>query len=166
MIKPLGLAHVNINVTDLERSEKFYRDILGLKPAGRVPGRVVWMNWGQHGKAELFFHNIALYQVPGEKADNHRQRPGLNHVAFELESAEAVEKATEWLREKGVKVLKGPHLHIEDLTTITYFEDPDGNVLEISSPKEVPDGWDAQAWRDEADKRGLHRHNIPEEFPD
>ena len=166
MIKPRGLAHVNINVTDLERSEKFYREIIGLKPAGRVQGRVVWMNWGQHGKAELFFHDIALYLVPHGQAENYRKRPGLNHVAFELESREAVLKATDWLIEKGVKVLKGKHEHIEDLTTVTYFEDPDGNVLEISSPKEVPADFKAEEWREEADSRGLLRHNILEEFPD
>jgi catechol 2,3-dioxygenase-like lactoylglutathione lyase family enzyme len=166
MIKPRGLAHVNINVTDLERSEKFYREIIGLKPAGRVPGRVVWMNWGQHGDAELFFHDIALYLVPNEAPEDYRKRAGLNHVAFELESADAVKEATALLEQRGVKILKGLHHHIEDLTTVTYFEDPDGNVLEFSSPKTAPADWNADEWRKEADGRGLHRHNIQQEFPD
>lgn len=132
MIKPIQVAHVNLNVTDLERSEKFYTEILGFHLSGKVAGTIAWLNMGQYKPDDgLAFHDVALFQVPHGLPDNYRKRVGLNHAAFRLSSAEEVDRATEFLKSKNVKVLKGPMTHSEDHDRYVYFEDPDGNVLEL-----------------------------------
>lgn len=132
MIRIVDVAHVNLNVTDLERSEKFYTEILGFHVSGRAKGAIVWMNMGEFREGDnLAFHDLAIYQVPGGLPANARKSVGLNHAAFRLASAEEVDQAAEYLKSKNVKVLKGPLTHSEDADRYVYFEDPDGNVLEL-----------------------------------
>lgn len=134
MIRPTCVAHVNINVTDLERSLRFYTEILGLRVALKYEG-VAWLNFGQY-RAGLEglgygFHDVALYQVPNPVPEGYRKMAGLNHVAFRLARPEDVDAAAELLKSRGVQVLKGPLTHKEDRDRYLYFEDPDHNVLEL-----------------------------------
>ena len=132
MIRVVDVAHVNLNVTDLDRAEKFYTEILGFRVSGKAEGAIVWLNMGQFREGDnLAFHDVALFQVPHGQAENYRKRAGLNHAAFRLRTAEEVDQAAEYLTAKGVKVLKGPLTHSEDADRYHYFEDPDGNVLEL-----------------------------------
>ena len=132
MIQLVDVAHVNLNVTDLERAEKFYTEILGFHVSMKAEGAIVWMNMGQFRDGDnLGFHDVALFQVPFGQAENYRKRAGLNHAAFRLQTAEEVDQAAEFLKSKGVKLLKGPLTHSEDQDRYVYFEDPDGNVIEL-----------------------------------
>ena len=132
MIQVVDVAHVMFNVTDLERSLKLYRDLLGFKVSGKYEGAVIWLNMGQFREGEkLAFHDIGLYKVPNPAPENARKVVGLNHAAFRLRTPEEVDKAAELLQANGVKILKGPLTHKEDNDRFLYFEDPDGNVLEL-----------------------------------
>lgn len=137
MIKPIDVAHVNLNVTDLERSLNFYTELFGLRVALKYEGAVAWLNFGQfrEGIAGLGqgFHDLALYQVPLGPPDDRRTRAGLNHFALRLRTPAEVDAAAELLRAKGVKILKGPLTHKEDRDRYLYLEDPDGNVVELVS---------------------------------
>jgi catechol 2,3-dioxygenase-like lactoylglutathione lyase family enzyme len=128
----IDVAHVMFNVTDMERSLRFYRDLLGFKVSGERQGAVVWLNRGQFRDGDdLAFHDIGLYQVPNPLPPNPRKTVGLNHAAFRLRTPDEVDKAAELLKANNVKVLKGPLTHDEDKDRYLYFEDPDGNVLEL-----------------------------------
>jgi catechol 2,3-dioxygenase-like lactoylglutathione lyase family enzyme len=143
MIHPVSLAHVNINVTDLERSEKFYTEVLGLQVAFKYPGAVAWLNFGQYREGVqglgFGFHDIALYQVRNPLPEGYRKMAGLNHIAFQLSKPEEIDQALEFLRSKNVEILKGPLIHKEDRHYYLYFKDPDGNVIELVSST-IP-GW-------------------------
>ena len=137
MIKPIDVAHVNLNVTDLERSLKFYTEIFDLRVALQYEGAVAWLNFGQY-RDEVTglgrgFHDLALYKVPLGPADAYRKRAGMNHVALRLRTPAAVDAAAEFLKKKGVVVLKGPATHKEDNDRYLYLEDPDRNVIELVS---------------------------------
>src|SRR3972149_2103112 len=82
-LKITSLAHVNINVTDLEKSEKFYTELLGLKVSKKYEGGVVWMNFGEYVEDDrhLGYHDIALYKVPNKLPADYRKTAGMNHVA-------------------------------------------------------------------------------------
>ena len=43
MVKPKQLGHLVLRVRDLDRSQSFYEDVLGLKVTNAVPGRMVFL---------------------------------------------------------------------------------------------------------------------------
>ncbi len=143
MIRPIGVAHVNLNVTDLERAIKFYTEIVGCQVAFQYEGAVAWLNFGRYrdgvGGLGEGFHDIALYKVSSPAPDDHRTRAGMNHVALRLRSSDEVDQAADYLASKGVKVLKGPLTHKEDRDRYLYFEDPDGNMIELVAS--TLEGW-------------------------
>ncbi len=135
MIRPIDVAHVNLNVTDLERAIRFYTEVLGFTVALQYEGAVAWLNFGQYreGVAGLGqgFHDLALYRVVQPAIEDRRTRAGMNHVALRLASPDEVDRAAEFLAVKGIRVLKGPQTHKEDNDRYLYFEDPDGNMIEL-----------------------------------
>jgi len=146
MIRPIDVAHVNLNVTDLERAIRFYTEVLGFKVTLRYEGAVAWLNFGQYrdgvGGPGQGFHDLALYAVQEPAPDDRRKRAGMNHVALRLAGPEEVDHAAEYLSARGVRVLKGPLTHKEDHDRYLYFEDPDGNMIELVAST-LP-GWPAR----------------------
>jgi 2,3-dihydroxy-p-cumate/2,3-dihydroxybenzoate 3,4-dioxygenase len=94
MIRYRKLGYVALNVSDLERSNVFYRDTVGLMPVpfDTAPGspRLFRCDWDHH--------NIMLFQ--GE--------PGFKRAGFEMESAAARDALFEALQNKGLKVWEVP----------------------------------------------------------
>jgi catechol 2,3-dioxygenase-like lactoylglutathione lyase family enzyme len=149
MIRPVDVAHVNLNVTDLDRAIRFYTEVLGFTIALHYEGAVAWLNFGQYreGVEGLGhgFHDVALYKVAKPAPDDRRQRAGMNHLAVRLRTPEEVDRAAEYLQSRGVKVLKGPQTHKEDRDRYLYFEDPDGNMIELVAS--TVEGWPANYLR-------------------
>ncbi len=143
MINPIDVAHVNLNVTDLDRAIRFYTEILGCRVTFHYEDAVAWLNFGQYredvGGLGEGFHDIALFVVPHPAPEDHRKRAGMNHVALRLRSPEEVDRAAEYLQSKGIKVVKGPLTHKEDRDRYLYFEDPDGNMIELVAS--TIEGW-------------------------
>jgi len=143
MIRPVDLAHVNLNVTDLDRAIRFYTELLGFTLAFQYEGAVAWLNFGQYrddvrGLGQGF-HDLALYKVPHGAPDDRRKRAGMNHLALRLRAPEDVDEAAAFLRARGINVLKGPQTHKEDRDRYLYFEDPDGNMIELVAS--TAEGW-------------------------
>jgi catechol 2,3-dioxygenase-like lactoylglutathione lyase family enzyme len=142
------VGHIGIHVSDVDRSIAFYRKVLGLKLTGR---------WGPPdiGRPICFMrigdkhHDVVLFELPEDarKAgvavtdSSSRRAPGLDHIAFEVDSREDWLKALDHVRSCGVEIVRGPYVHAPEGgekgfvggsgSHAFYFLDPDGNRLEI-----------------------------------
>jgi len=125
MIQLKGIGHVLVRVLDVERSKKFYSSILGFEVMEEDPehGGVFMALEGQA-------HTLDLFPVKdGEGAEPETPgRVGVHHVAFRVDSDEALRQAYWSLEEHGVTVVRAID-HVSQRSI--YFDDPDGNRLEI-----------------------------------
>ena len=131
MMRLKEIGHVLLRVLDLERSKKFYSDVLGFQVLEEDP---------EHGGTFMALpgqsHAIDLFQAQ-DLAAAEQQTPGvrgLGHLAFRVESEEALKDAYATLREHGVPISRTID-HVSQKSV--YFNDPDGNTLEIYY--ELPD---------------------------
>jgi catechol 2,3-dioxygenase len=125
MMRLSGIGHVLLRVLDLERSKKFYSEVLGFRVLEEDPehGGVFMALEGQSHAIDLFAVKdveAAQQQTPGVR--------GLGHVAFRVESEEALKDAYTTLQEHDVEVTRSID-HVSQKSV--YFNDPDGNTLEI-----------------------------------
>src|SRR3984893_6000415 len=119
------LGHIVLNVRDVERSARFYTEMLGFQisdayPEEMVPGGMVFL------RCNPDHHGIALVGSMMESAAN----VDLNHVAFEVATLDEVVRAHDHLRRNGVEIdfagrrRAGCQIAVE-------FRDPDNHRLEI-----------------------------------
>lgn len=75
MLTPTGIHHVSILVTDLDRSKKFYREVLGLQELERPPFafKGAWFSIGNGGQQlHLIVHDGETRRVGGiDSRDGH-----------------------------------------------------------------------------------------------
>ena len=123
MIKPSRLGHLVIRVRDLERSEEFYTQVLGLEVKGRGGDRMVFFRSNPDVD-----HDLAIMQISADAAPPDPDRVGLYHFAYELGSIEELKEAYQVVQEKGVHVAGfGDHGDTKGL----YILDPDGIEIEL-----------------------------------
>jgi lactoylglutathione lyase len=124
---PFTTGHVGLNVSDLARSIRFYQDVFGFDVIGesKEPGRE--FAFLAHGKTLV----LTLWrQSAGAFV---KDRPGLHHLSFQVESVDQVKAAERQLRALGAVIHHGgivPHREGADSGGV-FFEDPDGIRLEI-----------------------------------
>ena len=117
--KPSQLGHVNLYVRDMERSEKFYADVLGLHTTERRPGFAVFMSADQEQS-----HEVALMQLGPDARGPEENQVGLNHIAWRMATFEDLKELHRRLKAKGIDIGGiGDH----GITLGIYFRDPDGN---------------------------------------
>ncbi|GGV57139.1 VOC family protein [Streptomyces griseoloalbus] len=132
---PLRPGHTGLNVTDLDRSLAFYRDVLGLVPIGE--GKEEGRRYAFLGDGERLV--LTLWQQARESYDG--TRAGLHHLAFEVDSIERVREYESALRAHGTGFAhEGVVAHREGAASGgIFFHDPDGTRLEISAPSGAQD---------------------------
>lgn len=120
-------GHVGLNVSDLERSKAFYRDVFGFEVMGESgEGEREYALLGEGGALVLTLWQQSEGRFPAE-------RPGLHHLSFRVASIEAVRDAERRVRDLGARLHYDgvvPHAEGSDSGGI-FFEDPDGIRLEI-----------------------------------
>ena len=125
MINLGGIGHVLVRVADEEAYPRFYRDVLGFRIAEQDPEHGgVFMTLGDG------FHTIDITQhpSPNDAARPQKGHLGLVHIAFKVASYAALREAYAHLLNSGVEILRATdHVCQRSL----YFNDPDGNGLEI-----------------------------------
>lgn len=124
-MKQPSLDHVVIAVSDFERSNRFYAEVLRAEVVELQRGRVAY----RFGEQQLNVHG------PGsELAEPKAKNPaGLGASDLCLVWPGTIDEALEHLWRNGVEVELGP-LEREGARgtgTSIYFRDPDGNLLEL-----------------------------------
>jgi len=123
LIKVEGVTHWSIPVNDLEESEKFYSEVLGLENRGRVGKHASCFIVGGHSFL-LCQRNDPIVRTP--KQDNRL------HYAFDI-SRETFERACKLFRENGLQIAEpiayreGGFFPGREL----YIFDPSGNMIEL-----------------------------------
>jgi lactoylglutathione lyase len=123
----MRVLHTMIRVGDLDRSIKFYTDVLGMKllrrkdyPDGKFT--LAFVGYGpetEHAVVELTYN---------WGTDKYDLGNGFGHIALEVED---VYKACAEIKNRGGKVTReaGPMKH--GSTVIAFVEDPDGYKIEL-----------------------------------
>jgi catechol 2,3-dioxygenase-like lactoylglutathione lyase family enzyme len=145
-----NIDHINIVVTDLERSVEFYTKILGFteKRRGHLEGEWIESVTGiKNICADVVFISIEsgpriellCYKTPEGKTYDANSLPnttGLRHIAFQVDD---MESAVKRLKDAGVRIVGGPASvpesvinHDSGRKTLCYFLDPDGTLLELA----------------------------------
>ena len=122
----MQLDHCVIAVSDWERSNRFYADVLGAELVELTYGRFAY----RFGEQQLNVHGPGSEPHP-RAADP--VRPGNSDLCFRWEGS--IEEAVEHLREAGIEVELGPveRMGASGTGTSVYFRDPDGTLLELIS---------------------------------
>jgi catechol 2,3-dioxygenase-like lactoylglutathione lyase family enzyme len=115
MIQASGIDHVVLHVSDVQRSKRFYTELLGMT-AYRENDTQVFLHAGGQG--------IALFKGPGDAAVH--AGGDLNHLALNVASGTYETLKTE-LQQHGVAVSGRPG---DD--RCIYFQDPDGHRLQLT----------------------------------
>jgi catechol 2,3-dioxygenase-like lactoylglutathione lyase family enzyme len=135
------LTHIGICVRDLDRSLRFYRDLLGfrfeheLQVAGEPTDTLlqlrgtdlhaVYLTRDDVRIELLFFASPALAERPVRVMNE----PGLTHLSFRVADLDATVAA---LRDGGVTVIEGTILRFPEFGAAACFvRDPDGQLIEL-----------------------------------
>ena len=120
-----GIHHIALNVRDLDRAEKFYTDVLGFKVSARFSKGL------NHLMLDTGNSAIALFESPDldlKSALDQLSETGYMHLAFKADRKKFTAIVKE-LKSKNVTIDDGPVKRGEGESI--YFNDPDGNHLEI-----------------------------------
>jgi catechol 2,3-dioxygenase-like lactoylglutathione lyase family enzyme len=123
--------HLQLNVRDAAVSLPFDRDLLGF-----LEVRAVYDEGGvagfSDGRTDLWVMGTLL---PHREAGFHRQRPGLNHVAFRVAARDDVDRfCRDFLGRRGLPALYDTPRDFPEYAPgyyAVFFEDPDRVKLEV-----------------------------------
>lgn len=130
--RPRRLGHANLFVSDYIEAQKFYYSIAGMHEAYRQPDNMA--SFISNGNT---YHDFGLTDVRSHYAPK-GQRPGLNHIAFEMENEVSLVNGYDRALAAGVKF---SHTRDHDVAHSLYLRDPDGNMVEIYA--DVESDWRA-----------------------
>ena len=118
------IGHAVIFASDLERSTRFYTEVLGFKVSdtydgSMMPGGMVFL------RCNPDHHCLALVGGKGKEADK-----SLHHLAFELATLDEVFRAHDHLVKHGAKITYQGRRRAGCQVSVEFL-DPDGHHLEL-----------------------------------
>jgi len=124
-----GIAHIQLTVTNMERSLPFYKKLLtglGLTLVNDTPDGI----YGVGGRTGI---TISRSEEPCKDEKFHQRRAGLHHFCFRARSRDDVDEIYNLAKDIGAQIVHPPQ---EDGFAPGYysvlFEDPDGIRIEAN----------------------------------
>jgi len=145
-ITPIGVNHIVLNVRDMEESDRFWTEVVGLRLVGKfrqLPGRKMWFYSGI-GPDGLHHHDLALGENPNLPPPPAQwgmwdMPMAINHVAIAYPSREDWLNQLAYLQKEGIKFDRRID---HGMTHSLYLHDPNGYGVELvyELPREVWEG--------------------------
>ncbi|MEJ2143013.1 MAG: lactoylglutathione lyase [Gammaproteobacteria bacterium] len=127
----MRILHTMLRVGDLDRSIKFYTEVLGMKllrqkeyPDGKFT--LAFVGYGDEKD------NTVIEMTYNWGVDSYDLGGGFGHIALEVDD---VYEATEEIRNRGGKILRDAGPMNAGTTIIAFVEDPDGYQIELIGKK-------------------------------
>jgi lactoylglutathione lyase len=127
----MRLLHTMLRVGNLERSIKFYTEVLGMEllrqkdyPEGKFT--LAFLGYGDEK------HNTALELTYNWDTDSYDLGNGFGHLAIEVDD---VYLAADKIRAQGGKIIREPGPMNAGTTLLAFVVDPDGYEIELLQPK-------------------------------
>jgi len=125
------MLHTMLRVGDLDRSIKFYSEVLGMKllrrkdyPDGKFT--LAFVGYGDESE------NTVIELTHNWDTDRYDIGSGYGHIALEVDDVYA---ATEEIRNRGGNVTRDAGPMNAGTTIIAFVEDPDGYPIELIGKK-------------------------------
>ncbi|MFA7388669.1 MAG: lactoylglutathione lyase [Thiohalobacteraceae bacterium] len=123
----MRILHTMLRTGDLDRSIKFYTEILGMKllrrkdyPEGKFT--LAFIGYGDE------HDNSVIELTYNWGVDSYDVGNGYGHIAIEVDN---VYKAADAIKARGGKILREPGPMNAGTTLIAFVEDPDGYPIEL-----------------------------------
>ena len=127
----MRILHTMIRVGDLDRSIKFYTEVLGMKllrqkeyPDGEFT--LAFIGYGDEAD------NTVIELTYNWGQDKYDLGSGFGHIALEVDD---VYQATDEIRNRGGKIIRNAGPMNAGTTIISFVEDPDGYQIELIGKK-------------------------------
>ena len=127
----MRILHAMLRVGDLDRSVKFYTEVLGMKllrkkdyPDGKFT--LAFIGYGDESE------NTVIELTYNWGTDSYDLGTGYGHIALEVDD---VYDAAEEIRKRGGKILREAGPMNAGTTIISFVEDPDGYPVELIGKK-------------------------------
>lgn len=109
-------SHVGLRTTDARRDEEFWTRHFNMRAND-------WIGDAALLSFDAVHHRIALFPA---------DRPGIQHVNFQVASIDDIMRSYHFLMSRQVRIVFGPGRHATSGAMFLYFEGPDGVVYEYS----------------------------------
>ncbi len=130
--QPSAILETILYAADLDAAEDFYRDVLGLEPVSKMPGRHVFYRVGN--QMLLIFNPAVTVEPPKDPklpVPPHGMT-GEGHVCFAA-SADEITKWRAHMESKGIAI--EADFEWPGGGRSIYFRDPAGNAIEFAEPR-------------------------------
>ncbi len=119
------LNHAVLYVRDVERTRRFYEDVLGFRTLTFVPGQMAFFQ----APGSTNDHDLGTFQIGSGAGPSTagRSTVGLYHLAWEVDTLAELSRIAAVLRDRGALVGASDHF----TTKALYARDPDGIEFEV-----------------------------------
>jgi len=126
----IGIDHIYITVSDMERSEKFYDVVMGIIGFRKSPFQI-----GAEQHIQYYNRHFGIVLRPARDMSPHNPyAPGLHHLCLRVDGEKDVHEAAIRFKENGISVSEARRYpeYAPDYFAV-FFSDPDGIRLEITN---------------------------------